>query len=143
MLTQNPKVRKEINHLHDSADAAVRQLKHAARDTRDAARDAAVPVSGEVKALIAQLQQTIDVLTHEGSEEGLAAGRRLRMRANEMAERIRARGTDGMHWAREHMDEAVDHGRARVAESPLKAVGIAALIGACIGLLLAGRRSDE
>ena len=45
MLTQNPKDRKEINHLHDSADAAVRQIRHAARDTRDAARDAAGPVS--------------------------------------------------------------------------------------------------
>ncbi|SDC37284.1 Membrane-anchored ribosome-binding protein, inhibits growth in stationary phase, ElaB/YqjD/DUF883 family [Cupriavidus sp. YR651] len=142
MLTQNPKVRKEINHLHDNADAAVRQIKHAARDTRDAARDAAGPVSDEVRALIAQLQQTIDVLAHEGSAESMAAGRRLRMRAQDMADRVRARGADGMHWARDQVDVAVDHGRQRVVDSPLKAVGLAALAGAFIGLLLAGRRGE-
>jgi len=98
MLTQNPKVRKEINHLHDSADAAVRQIRHAARDTRDAARDAAGPVSEDVKALIGQLQQTIDVLAREGSAESLAAGRRLRDRAQDLAERLRERGRDGVDW---------------------------------------------
>jgi len=138
MLTQNPKVRKEINHLHDSADAAVRQIRHAARDTRDAAG----PVSEDVKALIAQLQQTIDVLAREGSAESLAAGRRLADRAYDMAERLRDRGRDGMDWARDRMDMAVDHSRQRVVESPLVAVGIAALAGALIGLLLAGRRNE-
>lgn len=139
MLTQNPKIRKEINHLQDSADAAVRQIRHAARDTRDAVG----PASDEVKALITQLQQTIDVLAHEGSAEGMAAGRRLRMRAHELSDRMRERSLDGVHWARGQMDVAVDHGRQRVVESPLKAVGLAALVGACIGLLLAARRSDE
>ena len=131
MLTQNPKIRKEINHLQDSADAAVRQIKHAARDTRDAV------------ALIGQLQQTIDVLAREGSAESMAAGRRLRVRANELTERLRERGREGVHWARDHVDVAVDHGRQRVVESPLKAVGIAALVGAFVGLLLAGRRNGE
>ncbi|GAA0831668.1 MAG: DUF883 domain-containing protein [Cupriavidus sp.] len=139
MLTQNPKIRKEINHLQDSADAAVRQIKHAARDTRDAVG----PVSDEVKALIGQLQQTIDVLAREGSAESMAAGRRLRVRANELTERLRERGREGVHWARDHVDVAVDHGRQRVVESPLKAVGIAALVGAFVGLLLAGRRNGE
>ena len=139
MLTQNPKIRKEINHLQDSADSAVRQLRHAARDTRDAVG----PVSDEVKALIAQLQQTIDVLAHEGSAEGMAAGRRLSARAHELSDRMRERSRDGMHWARDQMDVAVDHGRQRVVESPLKAVGVAALIGACIGLMLAGRRNGD
>ncbi|WP_066734863.1 DUF883 family protein [Cupriavidus sp. D384] len=139
MLTQNPKIRKEINHLQDSADSAVRQLRHAARDTRDAVG----PVSDEVKALIAQLQQTIDVLAHEGSAEGMAAGRRLRARAHELSDRMRERGRDGVHWARDQMDVAVDNGRQRVVESPLKAVGVAALIGACIGLMLAGRRNGD
>ncbi|MBV8271723.1 MAG: DUF883 domain-containing protein [Cupriavidus sp.] len=138
MLTQNPKVRKEINHLHDSADAAVRQIRHAARDTRDAAG----PVSEDVKALIAQLQQTIDVLAREGSAESLAAGRRLADRAYDMAERLRASGRDGMEWARDRMDVAVDQSRQRVVESPLAAVGIAALAGVLIGLLLAGRRNE-
>lgn len=139
MLTQNPKIRKEINHLQDSADAAVRQIKHAARDTRDAVG----PVSDEVKALIGQLQQTIDVLAREGSAESMAAGRRLRVRANELTERLRERGREGVHWARDHVDVAVDHGRQRVVESPLKAVGIAALVGAFVGLLLAGQRNGE
>ncbi|PLQ02018.1 DUF883 family protein [Cupriavidus pauculus] len=139
MLTQNPKIRKEINHLQDNADSAVRQIRHAARDTRDAVG----PVSDEVKALIAQLQQTIDVLAHEGSAEGMAAGRRLRARAHELSDRMRERSRDGMHWARDQMDVAVDHGRQRVVDSPLKAVGVAALVGACIGLMLAGRRSGD
>ncbi|WP_423195166.1 MULTISPECIES: DUF883 family protein [unclassified Cupriavidus] len=142
MLTQNPKIRKEINHLADSAEHTVRQIRHAARDTRDAAHDAAGPVSDEVRSLIAQLQQTIDVLAHEGSAESMLAGQRLRERAHRMAERVRAQTHDGMHWARDHMDAAVDSGRQRVVESPLKAVGIAALAGAFIGLLLAGRRHD-
>ena len=55
MLTQNPKIRKEINHLQDSADAAVRQIRHAARDTRDAVS----PVSDEVKALINAIWHTV------------------------------------------------------------------------------------
>ncbi len=138
MLTQNPRIRKEINHLQDSADAAVRQIRHAARDTREAVG----PVSDEVKALIAQLQQTIDVLTREGSAESMAAGRRLRERAHDLTDRMRERGRDGVHWARDHVDVAVDQGRQRVVDSPLKAVGIAALIGAFVGLLLAGRRSE-
>jgi ElaB/YqjD/DUF883 family membrane-anchored ribosome-binding protein len=139
MLTQNPKIRKEINHLQDSADAAVRHIRHAARDTRDAV----APVSDEVKALIAQLQQTIDVLAREGSAEGMVAGRRLRARAHDLTDRMRERGIDGVHWARGQVDVAVDHGRQRVVESPLKAVGIAALVGACVGLLLAARRNGE
>lgn len=142
MLTQNPKIRKEMNHLADSAESAVRQIKHAARDTRDAAHDAAVPVSDEVRALIGQLQQTIEVLAHEGSAESMQAGQRLRERAHRVADRVRAQTNDGMHWARDHMDAAVDTGRQRVVDSPLKAVGIAALVGAFVGLLLAGRRHD-
>lgn len=139
MLTQNPKIRKEINHLQDSADSAVRQIRNSARDTREAVG----PVSDEVKALIAQLQQTIDVLAHEGSAESMAAGRRLRARAHELSDRMRERGRDGMHWARGQMDVAVDHGRQRVVDSPLKAVGLAALVGAFVGLLLAGRRNGD
>ena len=101
-------------------------------------------MSEDVKALIGQLQQTIDVLAREGSAESLAAGRRLRDRAQDLAERLRERGRDGVDWARVHVDDAVDHGRQRVVESPLMAVGIAALVGAFVGLLLAGgRRSDD
>ncbi|WP_454751482.1 DUF883 family protein [Cupriavidus necator] len=141
MLTQNPKVRKELNHLSDSADSAISHIKHAARDTREAA----APVSGEVKALIAQLEHTIQVLAHEGSAESLRAGQRLRERASEMAQRLRAQTTDGVMRARERMDGAVEHSRQRVAESPLKAVALAAAVGALIGLLLANGRhhSDE
>ncbi len=36
MLTQNPKVRKEITNLADSADSTIRRIRHAARDTREA-----------------------------------------------------------------------------------------------------------
>ena len=90
MLTQNPKVRKEMNHLADSAQNTVRQIKHSARDTRDAARDAAAPVSDEVRALISQLQQTIEVLAHEGSAESVQAGERLRERAQRLDEIGRA-----------------------------------------------------
>ncbi|RDK09815.1 DUF883 family protein [Cupriavidus lacunae] len=137
MLTQNPKVRKELNHLSDSADSAIRHIRHAARDTRAAA----APVSSEVKALIAQLEHTIQVLAREGSAESLQAGQRLRDRAGEMAQRLRAQTTDSMMRARERMDGAVEHAQHRVAESPLKAVALAAAVGALIGLLLANGRS--
>ncbi|MEM5430677.1 DUF883 family protein [Cupriavidus oxalaticus] len=139
MLTQNPKIRKELNHLSDSADSAIRHIKHAARDSREAA----APVSGEVKALIAQLEHTIEVLAREGSAESLRAGQRLRDRASEMAHRLRDQTTDGMMRARERMDGAVEHSRQRVVESPLKAVAIAAVIGALLGVLLANGRHHE
>ncbi|KWR88296.1 glycine zipper domain-containing protein [Cupriavidus sp. IDO] len=139
MLTHNPKVRKEINHLADSADSTIRQLRHAARDTRDAAG----PVSEEVKALIGQLEHTIEVLAREGSAESLRAGRRMRERAADMAERLRAQTSEGMMRARERMDGAVEQAQQRVAESPLKAIGLAAAIGALIGLMLASRHRDD
>jgi ElaB/YqjD/DUF883 family membrane-anchored ribosome-binding protein len=136
MLTQNPKVRKELTHLSDSADSAIRHIKHAARDTRDAA----APVSGEVKALIAQLEHTIEVLAREGSAESMRAGLRLRERATDVAHRMRAQTSDSVMRARERMDGAVEQAQHRVAESPLKAVAIAAAVGALIGLLLANGR---
>ncbi|PZX25281.1 conserved hypothetical protein, DUF883 [Cupriavidus phytorum] len=141
MLTQNPKVRKELNHLSDSADSAIRHIKHAARDTREAA----APVSSEVKSLISQLEHTIQVLAREGSAESLQAGHRLRERASDMAHRLRAQTADGMMRARERVDGAVVQAQHRVAESPLKAVAIAAAVGAVIGLLLANGRhhADE
>lgn len=140
MLTQNPKVRKELNHLSDSADSAIRHIRHAARDTRDAA----APVPAEVRALIAQLEHTIEVLAREGSAESMRAGQRLRERASDMAQRLRAQTADGMMRARERMDGAVEHAQHRVAESPLMAVALAAAVGALIGLLLAnGRNRSE
>jgi ElaB/YqjD/DUF883 family membrane-anchored ribosome-binding protein len=139
MLTQNPKVRKEITHLADSADSTIRRIRHAARDTRDAAG----PISDEVKALIAQLQHTIEVLATEGSEQSLSAGRRLRERASEMTDRLRAQAGDSVTQVRERMDGAVVQAQQRVAESPLKAVGLAAAIGALIGLLLATRNGSR
>ncbi|MDQ0142993.1 DUF883 family protein [Cupriavidus necator] len=140
MLTQNPKVRKELNHLSDSADSAIRHIKHAARDTREAT----APLSSEVKSLISQLEHTIQVLAREGSAESLQAGQRLRERASDMAHRLRAQTTDSMMRARERMDGAVEQAQHRVAESPLKAVALAAAVGAVIGLLLAsGRHSAD
>jgi len=138
MLTQNPDVRKEITHLADSADSTIRRIRHAARDTRDAVG----PVSDEVKALIAQLEQTIEVLAREGSEESLRAGRRLRERAGVMAGSLRAQATAGVMRARDRMDDAVGHAQQRVSESPLMAVGLAAAIGALIGLMLSARHRD-
>lgn len=138
MLTQNPEVRKELSHLSDTADNAVRHIRHAVRD----ARDAAAPVPEDVKAMIAQLEQTIHVLAREGSSESLQAGRRLRERASVMADRLQTRAHDGMSWAQDRMDGAMDVTRQRVTDSPLKAVGIAALIGVVVGLMLSGRRND-
>lgn len=138
MLTQNPEVRKELSHLSDTADDAVRHIRHAVRD----ARDAAAPVPEDVKAMIAQLEQTIHVLAREGSSESLQAGRRLRERASAMVDRLQTRAHDGMSWAQDRMDGAVDTTRQRVVESPLTAVGIAALAGIVLGLMLSGRRQD-
>ncbi len=95
-----------------------------------------------MKALIAQLQHTIEVLASEGSEQSLSAGRRLRERASEMTERLRAQAGDSVSQVRERMDGAVVQAQQRVAESPLKAVGLAAAIGALIGLLLATRHRE-
>lgn len=127
MLTNNPRIRKEMNHLADSAESTVRQIRHAVRDTRGAARDAVGPVAGEMGALIAQLEHTMEVLGREGSSEAVQAGRRLRGRA------------------RARVDHAVDGVQQRVAASPLKAIGIAAAAGALVGLLLAanGRSRDD
>lgn len=127
MLTSNPKIRKEMNRLADSAESTVRQIRHAVRDTRGAARDAVAPVAGEVGALIAQLEQTMEVLGREGSSEAMQAGRRLQDRA------------------RARVDHAVDGVQHRVAASPLKALAIAAAAGALVAWLLAanGRGTDD
>ncbi len=130
MLTNNPKIRKEVSHLADSAESTVRQIRHAARDARGAAREAARPVAGEVRALIAQLEQTMEVLGREGSSEAVQAGRRLQDRSRALADQLKAR-------ARERVDHAVDGVQQRVVASPLKAIGIAAAVGAFLGLLLA------
>lgn len=137
MLTHNPKVRKELAHLADSAGSTVRQMRHAARDTRGAARDAAGPVAEEVRSLIAQLEQTMEVLGREGSSEAVQAGRRLQDRARALGEHLRQATLDGASRARERVDHAVEGVQQRVVESPLKALGIAAAVGAFVGLLLA------
>ncbi|MGT2507037.1 glycine zipper domain-containing protein [Cupriavidus basilensis] len=141
MLTNNPKVRKEVNHLADSAESTVRQIRHAARDTRDAAG----PVAGELRALIAQLEQTMAVLGREGSSEAVQAGRRLHDRTRALGDHLRRATLDGASRARERVDYAVDGVQQSVAASPLKAIGIAAAVGAFVGLLLAanGRNRED
>ncbi|MGO4158884.1 hypothetical protein [Cupriavidus sp. YAF13] len=130
MLTNNPRIRKEVNHLADRAESTVRQIRHAARDTRGAAREATGPVAGEVGALIAQLEQTLEVLGREGSSEAVQAGRRLHDRSHALADQLKSR-------ARERVGYAVHGVQQRVVESPLKALGIAAAAGAFVALLLA------
>ncbi|WP_420993951.1 glycine zipper domain-containing protein [Cupriavidus sp. 30B13] len=137
MLTHNPKVRKEFTHLADSAGNTVRQMRHAARDTRGAAREAAGPVAEEVRSLIAQLEHTVEVLGREGSSEAVQAGRRLQDRARALGDHLRQATLEGASRAREQVDHAVEGVQQRVVESPLKAIGIAAAVGAFIGLLLA------
>ncbi|MGO4332546.1 hypothetical protein AB4Z48_31315 [Cupriavidus sp. 2TAF22] len=145
MLTHNPKVKKEFTHLADSAGNTVRQMRLAARDTRSAARDAASPVAEEVRSLIAQLEHTMEVLGREGSSEAVQAGRRLQDRTRALAEHLRQATLDGASRARERVDFAVEGVQQRVVESPLKAVGIAAAVGAFVGLLLAvnGRARND
>ncbi|WP_454719625.1 MULTISPECIES: glycine zipper domain-containing protein [Cupriavidus] len=148
MLTHNQKVRKEFTHLADSAGDTVRQIRHAARDTRGAARDAAGPVAEEVRALIAQLEHTMEVLGREGSSEAVQAGRRLQDRARVLGDHLRQATLDGASRARERVDHAMEGVQQRVAESPLKAIGIAAAAGAFVALLLAvngraGRGGDH
>jgi ElaB/YqjD/DUF883 family membrane-anchored ribosome-binding protein len=128
MLTQNPRVRREIRHLADSAESTVREIRHAARDTREAVG----PIQAEVKSLISQLESTLQALAREGSAESARAARQLR----EQAGAARAR-------ARERLDDAVGHAQATVAGAPIKAVAIAAGVGALIGLLLARRANGN
>jgi ElaB/YqjD/DUF883 family membrane-anchored ribosome-binding protein len=145
MLTRNPKVRSQVHDLADSAGNTVRQMAQAGRETRSAARDAVAPVVTEVKGLIEQLQQTIDVLTREGSAEAAQATRKLQDRARTLADQARNMTAAGAERARERMDYAVEGVQHRVQESPLKAIAIAAAIGALIGVMCAGssRHSGE
>ncbi|CAG9175980.1 glycine zipper domain-containing protein [Cupriavidus respiraculi] len=138
MLTRNPKVRSQVHDLADSAGNTVRTMAQAGRDTRSAARDAVAPVVTEVRGLIDQLQQTIDVLTREGSAEAAQATRRLQDRARTLADQARNMTAAGAERARERMDYAVEGVQHRVQESPLKAIAIAAAIGALIGVMCAG-----
>lgn len=138
MLTHNPKVKKEFRHLADCASDTVRHMKHAARDTSEAARGAATPVLDEMRGLVSQLQQTIDVLTREGSAEAMQARRRLQLRAQALANHARDVTAQSAMRAREHVDQAVEGVHHRVVESPFKAIAIAAAIGAIAALLLVG-----
>ncbi|USE80013.1 hypothetical protein NDR89_25995 [Cupriavidus gilardii] len=147
MLTHNPKVKKEVRHLADCASDTVRQLRHAARDTSGAAREAASPVVDEVRGLISALEHTIEVLAREGSSEAAQASRRLQTRARMLADQAREATMQSAGRARERVDQAVVGVQHRVAESPFRAIAIAAAVGAIAALLLVGgssrRRSED
>lgn len=145
MLTQNTKVRKEVRHLADSADSTIRQISHAARDARSAAKDAVGPVAEELRSLVSQMERTMEVLKREGSAEAVSAGRKLQERAHALADHARHLTAEGAGRAREHMDHAVEGVQMRVAESPLKSLALAAALGAIVALLLSsgGHREEE
>ena len=111
------------------------------------------PVLDEVRSLLSQLQSTVSTLSRDGSSEAVHASRRLQERARERARMLKDRARDmtmeGAVRARSKVHHAVEDVEHRVVESPMKAVMIAAAVGAIAAMLLIGgtasavRRNDQ
>lgn len=147
------KMDKESRELADSANDTVDELRRAGRQTAGSAREAAMPVLDEVRSLLSQLQSTVSTLSRDGSSEAMHASRRLQERARERARMLKDRARDmtmeGAVRARSRVNHAVEDVEHRVVESPMKAVMIAAAVGAIAAMLLIGgtasavRRNDQ
>ncbi|WP_260393044.1 hypothetical protein [Ralstonia sp. SET104] len=113
-----------------------------ASDAVDHARHAARPAVEDVQSLLRSLENAIHTLTDEGSAEANRASRTLHARADQ----LRRATEDRAHQARERMDWALDRTEETITGAPFKSVGVAVVIGAAIGLVVAlaggGSRRD-
>ncbi|MBY4896744.1 hypothetical protein [Cupriavidus sp. AU9028] len=132
------KMDKEAHELADSANDTVDELRRAGRHTAGSAREAAMPVLDEVRSLLSQLQTTVSTLSRDGSSEAAHASRRLQERARMLKDRARDMTMEGAVRARTRVNHAVEDVEHRVVESPMKAVMIAAAVGALAAMLLIG-----
>lgn len=136
---KNSRVRDEAENVSQTAQGAVRHARGAARHGAEAIREAAQPVRQDLKQLLRDVEQAASTLKHETGAEARAMRDSLQMRATE----LRAMAADKTQQARDKAHWYVDRTAKHVQASPLKAIGIAAAVGAILGLLCASSRHPQ
>ncbi len=138
-LLKNPRLRDELDTVSQSARTTARHATAAARESAAAVGNVVKPVRDDIQGLLRDVEHAAGTLKHETSAEARALRASLQARAHE----LREFATDKAAAARARAAYAVDETERYVRASPLKAIGIAAAVGAIIGLLLASPRHHK
>jgi ElaB/YqjD/DUF883 family membrane-anchored ribosome-binding protein len=135
-LLKNSRVRDEVDQVSQTAQDTVRHASGAARQGVAAVRDAVQPVRQDVQQLLRDVEHAAQTLKHETGAEARAMRDSLQVRAQELRQTAADKAQQARAKANWYADETARH----VQASPLKAIGIAAAVGAVLGLLFAGSR---
>ncbi len=117
----------------EQARASGRRLKE---DLSAGVNDIKAAASGEIKSLIADVEELMARIADLKDADVV----RVRGKVQRAVDATKQSLADGADAIRQHAQKAVGTADDYVRESPLQAVGIAALVGAIIGIL-ATRRS--
>src|SRR5450432_2242185 len=117
----------------DQAKATGRRVKN---DLSDGVNDIKAAATGEIKSLIADVEDLMARIADLKDADVV----RVRGKVQRAVEATKQSLADGADVIRQHAQNAVSTADDYVRESPWQAVGIAALIGAVVGIL-ATRRS--
>ena len=135
-LLKNTRVRDEMDQVSQTAQDAVRHARGAAHQGTSAMRQAAQPVRDDLLQLLRDVEHAAGTLKQETSAEARALRDALHARAHD----LREAANEKAQKARAKAAWCADETARQVRASPLKAIGIAAAVGAVLGLLFAGSR---
>ncbi|WP_428852169.1 DUF883 family protein [Imbroritus primus] len=138
-LLKNTRVREEMDQVSQTAQDAVRHARGAARNSTSAIREAAQPVREDIQQLLRDVEHAAGTLKQETSAEARALRDSLQARAHD----LREAASDKAKQARAKAAWCADETARQVRASPLKAIGIAAGVGALLGLIFAGSRQTK
>jgi ElaB/YqjD/DUF883 family membrane-anchored ribosome-binding protein len=117
----------------DQARASGRRLKN---DLSDSVNDIKAVASGEIKSLIADVEDLMARIADLKDADVV----RVRSKVQRAVEATKQTLADGADTIRQHAQTVANTADDYVRESPWQAIGIAALVGAVVGIL-ATRRS--
>jgi ElaB/YqjD/DUF883 family membrane-anchored ribosome-binding protein len=117
----------------DQARASGRRLKN---DLSDSVNDLKSVASGEIKSLIADVEDLMARIADLKDADVV----RVRGKVQRAVDATKQTLADGADTIRQHAQNVADTANDYVRESPWQAIGIAALVGAVVGIL-ATRRS--
>jgi ElaB/YqjD/DUF883 family membrane-anchored ribosome-binding protein len=117
----------------DQARASGRRLKN---DLSDSVNDIKSVASGEIKSLIADVEDLMARIADLKDADVV----RVRGKVQRAVDATKQTLADGADTIRQHAQTVADTADDYVRESPWQAIGIAALVGAVVGIL-ATRRS--
>jgi|ERR1700722_17096905 ElaB/YqjD/DUF883 family membrane-anchored ribosome-binding protein len=117
----------------DQARASGRRLKN---DLSDSVNDIKAVASGEIKSLIADVEDLMARIADLKDADVV----RVRSKVQRAVDATKQTLADGADTIRQHAQTVANTADDYVRESPWQAIGIAALVGAVVGIL-ATRRS--